>query len=496
MKVKAFPFFILGWFVFSGFILYLFLASLRQKVEAQRLDRIVAFEIDFQDIQAFASRENKSLTDLLKSIQTIPATVISLDAAVAPETEKIIRSFGFKILWRGYQEEGSSPVPILKRIQEEDGVLAYGDVALGFPIYLNEVVAKLKKEKGVLPLFEFSSQDGSNFLARSLESQVIKGHCLQGREVLNPQIDLWKNRLVRAVKFRWVRLLAIRLSPGLNWQENIDFQKSTADLLRRSGFTIREPVTSPLYKPEFRWGQFPWERNLKIRILLILIFSIFTPVIGIAVINQLPKQNYFGSFLGFSIFSIYSGFIIHALGSHPQFILGISSIPGIKIQLLLPLLMGFILLMRKEEIARLLKTDIKIWHALFAGGVGFALIGIYLMRSGNAPLIPVLIEERHFRDFLENFFGARPRFKEFLIGHPALLVGLWLRSKGIGNQSFMSDGRFLMIVGMIGQISILNSFQHIHSSFFLEQLRSLHGIWLGLIIGFAIILVFKKWKEN
>lgn len=107
---------------------------------------------------------------------------------------------------------------------------------------------------------------------------------------------------------------------------------------------------------------------------------------------------------------------------------------------------------------------------------------IYIGRTGNYFIIPV--------SRLEVFPGSpgktlyiRPRFKEFLIGHPFLLLALGLRKRFKDSLYFYP----LIILATIGQINILNTFSHAHTPLLVSFLRSFHGIWLGGLLGFILL---------
>ena len=108
-----------------------------------------------------------------------------------------------------------------------------------------------------------------------------------------------------------------------------------------------------------------------------------------------------------------------------------------------------------------------------------ALLAVYLLRTGNDGL-PVPAVEDALRRALEETFVARPRTKEFLLGHPALVAGLALRAQG---ESKLSGA--LLALGSIGQVSILNTFAHAHTPLLLSALRTGYGLILGLPLGAA-----------
>lgn len=133
----------------------------------------------------------------------------------------------------------------------------------------------------------------------------------------------------------------------------------------------------------------------------------------------------------------------------------------------------------KEWLDAPLKARDVLW-----GVAAAALLAVYVLRTGNDGL-PVPAVEDAFRRALEQVFVARPRTKEVLLGHPALLTGLALRAKG---ESKLSGA--LVALGSIGQVSILNTFAHAHTPLWVSGLRTAYGVLLGLSLGAAAFFVF------
>ncbi|HRW92492.1 MAG TPA: DUF5693 family protein [Thermotogota bacterium] len=114
------------------------------------------------------------------------------------------------------------------------------------------------------------------------------------------------------------------------------------------------------------------------------------------------------------------------------------------------------------------------------------LLGIlyYLIRSGNLGFVSTL--ERRFRDFLEELFGIRPRFKE-LLGIPALFLYIQKKHVYFGRYSFL-----LPVLGAIGLCSIVNSFQHVHSPLSTVIWREALGVGIGTLVGWLLSLLFPR----
>ena len=90
------------------------------------------------------------------------------------------------------------------------------------------------------------------------------------------------------------------------------------------------------------------------------------------------------------------------------------------------------------------------------------------------------------RSLLETILIARPRTKEFLIGHPALMLAVVLALRD--RRTWLP---LAALIGAIGQISLLNTFCHFHIPLYLSLLRSVHGVWIGAIIGVLVILLWR-----
>ncbi len=106
---------------------------------------------------------------------------------------------------------------------------------------------------------------------------------------------------------------------------------------------------------------------------------------------------------------------------------------------------------------------------------GFAaLITVYyISRSGNYSIVPDF--ERSIRDFLDEIFIVRPRFKD-MFGYFFLPL-----SRKKSKYSFLYE-----FFGVIGLVSTFNTFCHIKAPIFVSLYRS----FLGFAIGIAVYYIF------
>jgi H+/Cl- antiporter ClcA len=106
--------------------------------------------------------------------------------------------------------------------------------------------------------------------------------------------------------------------------------------------------------------------------------------------------------------------------------------------------------------------------------------------------------ELRLREVLETIFMARPRFKEILIGYPAILSLVYLYRR----YPFKELVLILGLGAMMGTISIVNSFSHVFTAITISASRTLAGLWVGIVIGLGVLLgiwilekIWEKWIQ-
>jgi uncharacterized membrane protein len=116
-----------------------------------------------------------------------------------------------------------------------------------------------------------------------------------------------------------------------------------------------------------------------------------------------------------------------------------------------------------------------------------ALAGLYYMsRTGNAGQTTEL--ERLFRSTLQDALGVRPRTKEFLFAHPLFILGAYLVARVKAQRRI---GLLFMAIGSIGQLSVVDTFAHLHTPLFISAIRVGYGLLFGILIGLVLIVLWK-----
>ena len=118
-------------------------------------------------------------------------------------------------------------------------------------------------------------------------------------------------------------------------------------------------------------------------------------------------------------------------------------------------------------------------------GLGLlAIVGyVFIGRSGNNGA-PVPGFEIALRRFLENLMYARPREKEFLFGHPAVLLSL----AALYRKWPQILHYFLILAVTIGQGSMVETFAHMRSPYMLSLIRGLDSLAAGSLSMIAALI--------
>lgn len=392
-------------------------------------------------------------------------------------------------------------------------------------------------------------QLGAASLAHLLDYRLLRVHSIQQSEMDSKQdkysLDNIVNRYYRAVKERNVRLLYLK--PFLKEKDNKKPEQLTEEFIASLSVRLKKagylPGQADLYrdyensfpallliglgiavvgiilleyllnKDILKWSYlimvlviiaevllFYMGRGILLRKILALASAIIFPTL--AVITQLlnkVEESLLLKFLKTVVISLLGGIFLTAFLAHTSFVLKINQFVGVKLAFVLPLILISFYYFKTidyqfndrqgsflERLDRLLDYNIKLKHLLllFVLAVGGF---VYIGRTGNYPLLPVSEIELNLREFLEKLLIARPRFKEFLIGHPFLVLTLGMVKEFKNKLLFYP----FLLMASIGQITVLNSFSHVHTPLLITVIRIFHGLWLGLLLGYILLSVFR-----
>lgn len=197
--------------------------------------------------------------------------------------------------------------------------------------------------------------------------------------------------------------------------------------------------------------------------------------------------------------------IIHVAGllATRPFMLRANQFLGIKVQHAVPiLLVAFLALVggiaaegenwtrfksRVRANLRVLYDEPARFGILLLVLVALAAFLIIVARTGNDSGVGASGVEMKLRGLLDRVFPVRPRTKELLVGHPAFVLALawwWRGRRRLAIPAF--------VVGCIGQVSLLNTFCHIHTPLIVSVWHGALGLVLGGLLGVAAFLLGER----
>ncbi|WP_034385751.1 DUF5693 family protein [Deinococcus sp. YIM 77859] len=341
---------------------------------------------------------------------------------------------------------------------------------------------------------------------------LIEGRGAARMFALNPS---WQNRIgpidsaskyALAARERSQRLLYVRPFPTVYETER--FLKRTSELLQRAGVKVGSPVITPFQTNDtLRWLSlfgplaalvllglsFPLPRlGLLVAGLTglgalglnglqpfaggALIAALTFPALGL-VLRRSRVTDWFIA-TGLSLAGV---LFVSALGANRESVLGLEPFRGVGLTLLVPLALVALSFLPRQDIRQtardLYNTPLRLGD-LAVLALGLAVFAVVFLRRGNATGLGVSDTEARLRQELQDSI-IRPRFKE-VAGHPLALVGL----SGVLPGFFST---LLILGGVVGQASILNTFSHFHTPLLISAARVLIGLGVGLLLGLAAI---------
>ncbi|MCE1249076.1 MAG: DUF5693 family protein [Firmicutes bacterium] len=194
-------------------------------------------------------------------------------------------------------------------------------------------------------------------------------------------------------------------------------------------------------------------------------------------------------FLKISMITMLGALILAALFSSTEFMLAIDRVKGVKAILFAPPVICFVLYYlrgsaNRQSLKDILSSPIYMWQGIAAAFLGL-IAAIVAIRSGNADESLASNSERQLRVLMEQLFWVRPRFKDFMLGHPAMIITWALTAMNV----FGGMGIFVLF-GAIGQADIMDTFSHVHTPVIISLARTVSGMLIGLVIGVLAVTCY------
>ena len=199
--------------------------------------------------------------------------------------------------------------------------------------------------------------------------------------------------------------------------------------------------------------------------------------------------------------SLIGASFLSAILADSRFLLEIDIYRGVKVTFMLPVIFTAILYIKRYDLLDVVGKGVKNLlvrlNGLLDTGLTFKHVFIILVllfvafyfvgRSGHTGGVPVPAIELKMRALLEQLMYARPRQKEFMIGHPAFFLTVLAVYRCAPRW-----WQFVLVCGaVIGQGSLVQTFCHIRTPVIMSFIRALDGYASGAALG--IIAVVAVW---
>jgi|CXWL01.1.fsa_nt_gi MFS family permease len=234
-----------------------------------------------------------------------------------------------------------------------------------------------------------------------------------------------------------------------------------------------------------------------------LLGSLAFPTGGFVLMEKMPRNGIIRYF-GLAAISLLGGMSVAGLLNGLPYFLRADQFSGVKLAVFLPIaVVGWLYFVKLSDSKTALGSPVRWTQALI--GIGFLVVlGFMMTRTGNDNPAGVSGFELQLRSLLENLLVVRPRTKEFLIGYPALVVGIAMLGRCQASDEFKQKWggwtALALMVGALGITSMVNTLCHLHTPLIIGFVRIGFGLAIGGIIGialwFALCRVFPELKKE
>lgn len=430
-------------------------------------------------------------------------------------------------------------------------VIFSGDQVLGFRGAVGGAAKAFRKHGLYFGLIEFSKQRGETELSREIPAQVIPVHSISQNEMLGLSESAIEERFQRAVRERGIRMCYVRMyvtGSAELVEANAAYVRGIASAIRSTGYVLKsshalDDVQAPAYvraaagvgvaaglalliltlvdlsaASTIVWiaaatlvcgGLAGWvdPGRKAVALLAAVVFPILATLKATGGFPHVPTpatRPLWQAALRLALAVLIAcagGLLIVGLLSSRETMLRIDQFAGVKAAHLLPILILAALYaggaawrpdrweaqvrLFRERLGELGRSSVLWWQA--AGTILLlGALAMLVIRSGNEYAVVSGLELR-FRALLDRVFFVRPRTKEFLVGYPALLVAAAFAARG--RRRWAAP---LAVVGVIGLVSAVNTFCHLHTPVVVSAIRLFNGAVLGALIGAIIYWIVRR----
>jgi len=451
--------------------------------------------------------------------------------------------------WKfAHGEDITASIEAARDIEAELVVFA-GTQILGYQKQIEQTAHALQQCGLKFGYVELVPQVGERALARQLDYELIRTHSISEQEMQRITLQQAIDRFSLAVRERKVRLCYVHLffNQGDPLESNLAYISQLVKTIEDDGFTIGSPqsydsVTTPNWVLPVVFGAVAagliWLLQAIVGLSQLWFWIVTVAAIGAAAAAGLSGAALFRPLAGLAAALIFptwavlnvrigkptmrhpvlrgllsfalvnsltaaGGLLVAASLTDAAYLMNIQQFRGVKLAQLLPLLfIATVFAARttrshwevrtetgetsselpalRAGLAEALGYVVRYWHVV-AALLGLGILAVLIVRSGNQPAVGASALEMQLRALLDRLLVVRPRSKEIFFAHPIMLLTLIWAASGLRRGIWVG-----LTAGAIGQVSLLNTFCHLHTPLIVSVIRVGHGVWLGAVAGLAL----------
>lgn len=411
--------------------------------------------------------------------------------------------------------------------------LPQGDQVIGRRDELKTTVETLRQLGMLYATPEFTKISGDDVILKSAPELVVRLHSAQSAELDRMSVADAIERYSKAARERNMRVLLVRPLSFAGDQPVNDFGQFLANIraeVEHEGNHMGQPAPFkdagvPKLLPVLialcavpvafwiGWVAFPWKwAGPACGALMLLLAaasitktgsqlgalaaSMAFPTAALLSLDFRKLTHPIVDFLTTTLFSWVGGLAIAGMLNGLPYYVRAETFPGVKLSVFLPIaIVAAYYFLRLTPARQQIQSPIT-WRTAALGLVTLGALLFMIARTGNDASAGVSATELQVRNILDRVLIVRPRTKEFMIGHPALILGIGLLAYARANPSKAERlGAWItlaLMIGAIGQTSVVNTMCHLHTPVVLSLARIAEGVVIGSIIGLALWAIVKR----
>jgi hypothetical protein len=396
-------------------------------------------------------------------------------------------------------------------------------------------------------------QKGNDTLARLIPGRTVRVQAIAKTELDKLKIDEVVARYVLGARERNVRVVYLRpwghQDGNLSIEAtNVELVKAIANELKADGFRLGRATPIPPYRGNNRvlvglaalavpsifvmlLETFGWYRRrlavaaYALTVLLYvygvvahhdafarsaialagaLLFATAALLGLVAAWNEMPAPRFGTQFLrslGWTLLAtgiaLAGALVVVGVLSSPLTMEEIDRFRGVRLILALPPLIALVLYLFDRRFGSGVQRPRDVFlspvltYQLLAGIVIVAAGALMLVRSGNESDVSPSSFELALRHGLTAVLSVRPRFKEFLIGFPAMML-----LPALLPPHRRAIGWLLALAIGVGVGDVIDTFSHLHTPLEVSLLRIVNGLVIGAIVGALAIWLYRRVPSN